>query len=164
MFSSLNLFMHVPILELISFYNLLNYQYCLFCPTCNFLSACLYAKHAFVYICCLNSVYRMKFALLAAVATNLLLCKFDRLWLEGNIVTSIAKYLLISQQIFFNRYCLIHLYMNLHYSKFVAFTAFAFWHWVANVLQMWFFILWYFLTIVLNLLHYSWIQSICLYL
>ena len=136
--------MHVPILELISFYNL---------------SAYLCAKHTLVYICCLNSVYRMKFALHASVAANLLLCKFDWLWLEGNIVTSIVKYLCISQQIFFNRHCLIHLPMNLHYSKFVAFTAFAFWHWVANVLQMWFFILWYFLTIVLNLLHYSWIKA-----
>ena len=27
------------------------------------------------------------------------------------------------------------------YNKFVAFTTFAFWHWVANVLQIWFFIL-----------------------
>ena len=57
--------------------NLSNYQYCLFCPTFNFLSAYFCAKHALVYICCLNSVYRMKFALHAAVATNLLLCKFD---------------------------------------------------------------------------------------
>ena len=31
----------VPILELISFYNLSNCQYCLFCPTCNFLN-CLH--------------------------------------------------------------------------------------------------------------------------
>ena len=36
-------------------------------PACNFLSSYLYAKHALVYICCLNSVYRMKFALHAAV-------------------------------------------------------------------------------------------------
>ena len=144
MFSFLDLFMHVLILELISFYNLSNYQYFLFCPTCNFLSAYLCAKHALVYICCLNIVYRMKFALHAALATNLLLCKFDRL--ESNIVIADI----------FNRHCLIRLHMNLHYSKFVVFMAFAFWSCkcIANMI---------FHPVVLNLLHYSWNQSLCLY-
>ena len=36
-----------------------------------------------------------------------------------------------------------NLHTNLHYSKFAAFAAFASWHWVANILQIWFFILWY---------------------
>ena len=47
-------------------------------------------------------------------------------WLKGKITSSVVKYRTISERISFNRLCLKHLHMNSHYSKCVAFTAFAF--------------------------------------
>ena len=66
-------------------------------------------------------------------------------WLKSEITSSVVKYRRVSQRISFKRRCLKHLHMNLHHSKCVAFTAFAFWHRVRMWVQIWFFILWLFL-------------------
>ena len=62
-------------------------------------------------------------------------------WLKGKIASSVVKYRRISQRLSFKRHCLKHLHMSLHYSKCVAFTAFAFLHRVRMWVQIWFFIL-----------------------
>ena len=47
-------------------------------------------------------------------------------WLKGKIASSVVKYRRISPRLSFKRHCLKHLHIDSHYSKCVAFTAFAF--------------------------------------